>query len=38
MKECDPVYYKGLIFDFKTIQTICFVTNCHANDLHTLLN
>ena len=38
MKECDTLYYKELISDFKTIKTICFVTNHQNIDLHTLLN
>ncbi len=38
MKECDEPYYRELISDFKTIKTICFVTNCQNIDLHTLLN
>ena len=38
MKECETEYYKELTDDFKTIQTICFVTNCQEIDLHTILN
>ncbi len=38
LKECETQYYKELVSDFKTIKTICFVTNCQNIDLHTLLN
>jgi amino acid transporter len=37
MKECEEAYYKKLIHDFKSIPSICFVTNHQEIDLHNLL-
>jgi potassium/chloride transporter 4/5/6 len=38
MKDCHVDYYKKLTADFKSIPTICFVTNHQEIDLHNLLN